>query len=94
MRATDSAASRPLYRCYFVDDRRRVVTVEVLDRVDDDAAIRASLALLDQRNRPRWRYAGLELWDRARLVHRHPGRERADPVTARAVPSQPLSDPI
>ncbi len=60
-----------LYRCYLLDDRHKVAAVEILSCLDDGAATRAARALLAQRNAPRLRYFGVEVWDLARLVYAH-----------------------
>lgn len=62
-------ADPPVYRCYFLDDRGRMATAAVIERTDDTSAIRDAVALLNRRNHGGRLYAGIELWDRARLVH-------------------------
>ncbi len=57
----------PQYRCYFLSSDDSIVWFEQADHPSDDDAIRWAEALL--RDRPH--HAGVELWHRSRVVHRH-----------------------
>lgn len=54
-----------LYRCYFFDGQSHVAAVEVVDRDDDEAALRAARLLNESR-----KYSHTEVWDKGRLVAR------------------------
>ncbi|MDE1903843.1 MAG: hypothetical protein KGI46_08305 [Alphaproteobacteria bacterium] len=55
-------------RCYFLRDGH-IGAVELLTDVSDEAAIKEAEALFKERQD---KYAGYEVWDRARFVHRFP----------------------
>lgn len=64
-------------RCYFMRDGH-IGAVELLTDTSDAAAIAEAQALFEQR---KGKFAGFEVWDRARFVHRYPlgpGGERKD----------------
>lgn len=65
----DAGAETPLYRCYFLDHRGRVLAAEVIEHPDDASATAAALGRLADHNSSRLRYTGLELWDRDRRVY-------------------------
>lgn len=69
---TADGADEPVYRCYFLDERGRVAIAEVIERTDDASALHDALALLTRRNTGGRLYAGIELWERSRLVHASP----------------------
>ncbi len=60
-------------RCYFMRNGH-IGAVEMLTDVSDAAAIAQAQALFEQRKD---KFAGFEVWDRARFVHRYPAN-RAD----------------
>ena len=55
-------------RCYFLRDGH-IVGVELLTDASDEAAIEEAEALFADRKD---KFAGYEVWDRARFVHRFP----------------------
>ena len=57
-------------RCYFMRDGH-IAAVEVLTDASDTAAIREADALFAER-KDKDKFAGYEVWDRARFVHRFP----------------------
>jgi hypothetical protein len=61
----------PVYRCYFVADRR-IAGVELIECDSDEEAWRRALGLLAERNRERPRFSGIELWDVDRMVDAYP----------------------
>jgi transposase len=60
------------YRCYFLDSRRAIVAVEVIQCADDAEAQRHATAMFQARRGDPPIYHGIEVWDRARLVHSYP----------------------
>jgi len=64
------------YRCYFLNDVRRIQHVDVVEFPDDVSAARAAGDLLATRNvgRP-VSLAAIEIWHGARLVFVHPPDE-------------------
>ncbi|MEJ0069589.1 MAG: hypothetical protein WDO24_13615 [Pseudomonadota bacterium] len=62
----------PTYRCYFLDSRRSIVEVEVIQCADDAEAGRQAIALFHARRGDPPVYHGIEVWDLARLVHSYP----------------------
>lgn len=59
-------------RCYFMRDGH-ICAVEVIDDAkSDDEAIQLGFGLLRDRLGKKQTIHGFEVWDRARLVHRHP----------------------
>lgn len=65
-------------RCYFIRDGH-IGAVELLTDTSDAAAIAQAQALFEQRKD---KFAGFEVWDRARFVYRYPpdrgGRREAE----------------
>ena len=55
-------------RCYFMQDGH-IGAVELLTDTSDAAAIAQAQALFEERKD---KFAGFEVWDRARFVHRYP----------------------
>lgn len=55
-------------RCYFMRNGH-IGAVELLTDSSDAAAIEQAQALFEQRKD---KFAGFEVWDRARFVHRYP----------------------
>lgn len=55
-------------RCYFMRDGH-IGAVELLTDASDVAAIAQAQALFEERKN---KFAGFEVWDRARFVHRYP----------------------
>lgn len=55
-------------RCYFMRDGH-IGAVEMLTGTSDAAAIAQAQALFEQ---CKDKFAGFEVWDRARFVHRYP----------------------
>jgi len=67
-----NAQAMPSYRCYFLDTRRTIVSVEVIDCVDDAEAGREAIALfLARRGDPAVLHS-VEIWHLARLVQAYP----------------------
>ncbi|MGH6983109.1 MAG: hypothetical protein ACRED7_02205 [Stellaceae bacterium] len=63
-------------RCYFMRDGH-IGAVEILADTSDAAAVAQAQALFEQRKD---KFAGFEVWDRARFVHRYPpDRGSGDP---------------
>jgi hypothetical protein len=60
------------YRCYFLDDRGKIVSVENIDAPDDEHAKRVATEMLAQRAD---RYPAIELWQLGRRVLRYPGED-------------------
>jgi hypothetical protein len=56
-------------RCYFMR-KGQFVAVEVLTDASDTAAVKQAEEQFT--NRSEESFSGFEVWDRARLVHRHP----------------------
>ena len=56
-------------RCYFLSDGH-IVAVEILAGLSDEEAIAKAHELYAERGAL---YEGFEVWDRARVVIRHPG---------------------
>jgi hypothetical protein len=56
-------------RCYFMR-RGHIGAVEVVTDASDEAAIKQSETLFEQRKKDD--FTGFEVWDCARFVHRHP----------------------
>jgi hypothetical protein len=52
------------YRCYLLDSKRPVVSVEMLECADDNDARQQAMAILAARND----CCGVEVWDRGRQV--------------------------
>jgi hypothetical protein len=66
----------PSYRCYFLDARRAIVSVEVVDCIDDAEAGREAVALfLARRGDPPVLHS-VELWHLARLVQTYPPEDK------------------
>lgn len=69
-------------RCYFMRDGH-IAAVELLSDVSDAAAIAQAVVLFKDRQD---KYAGFEVWDRARFVHRFPADDNTkisdNPITA------------
>jgi hypothetical protein len=61
----------PDFRLYFMDKRDRIVEARDLECEDDEAAIRTAESHKDGR--------AMELWRRARRVHRFPTAEPGNP---------------
>lgn len=57
-------------RCYFLREGH-IGAVEVLTDASDDAAVKEAEALFAKR-KDKEDFAGFEVWDRARFVHRYP----------------------
>jgi hypothetical protein len=55
-------------RCYFMKGGH-IVAVEVLEGLADAEALEKAFALFDERKD---RFEGFELWDRTRVIIRHP----------------------
>jgi hypothetical protein len=58
----------PNYRCYLKNDKGRIAGVEEIEAACDEQAKGQCLACLEARSD----FSGVELWERDRLVHRHP----------------------
>lgn len=64
-------------RCYFLSGGH-ISAVEILSALSDEDAVAEARLLFSQRN---GKFEGFEVWDRARVVLRHP-----DPYAAKAPP--------
>jgi hypothetical protein len=65
------------YRVVLIDGRGEAQTGEDIEAASDLAAESMAREILDQRSH----YAGVEIWQRSRLVSRHARTAEASPVT-------------
>jgi hypothetical protein len=54
------------YRCFFLNLRSAVAAVEIIEAENDDDALRLALSVF----REQGQFAGFEVWDRGRRLHR------------------------